>query len=477
LVMKSYPGSSHIFGEALLKVDDFLSGIPYGASFLVSEVRGAGQMKRRLEMIINEQIAPRLARKTHFGLVISALAILPLSAQEPQHNTKASGNNSDSGKSPVSESKEVKTPRSTQQTQEVSVENILAAWQLQDNSISTATFKFSLVKVESPLFGPMSVFDAIDDDDKDSLIPETLKSEINFSISGMKIACTKHSEYRDKPSSPLTTRERRIGFDGHETRLLFVKHKDMPYPMGIIRSGKVPSGMLLKDPELMPLFLACKPYAYVPSRGFSLDGAKIVERDAIYNGVEAIKLLVPNDKVVTVTSGAGTFTLTALKALYVRASDPKYADKTHTYGMTLGELKDLMELASDPKHKSDTRRAIIYVSRDKGHRILGLVEERKGVKLNEETLNYSSIDRIGWTLSGWLSTHVDPSGVPLLKMTGKVMEAGLGQPIDNSLFRPVFPVGTHLTVDNEHFMQEAGDVLRLMRVGEYGRIPGSQPAR
>jgi len=84
LVMESYPGCSHSFGESLLRVDDFLSGVPYGASFLVSEMRGAGQMKKRIERIINGQLPPRLSRTTQIVLIISALAILPLSAQEPQ---------------------------------------------------------------------------------------------------------------------------------------------------------------------------------------------------------------------------------------------------------------------------------------------------------------------------------------------------------------------------------------------------------
>ncbi len=93
LVMESYPGCSHSFGESLLRVDDFLSGVPYGASFLVSEMRGASQMKRRIEMIINEQLTPRLSRTTQIVLIIAALAILPLSAQEPQGEHSKSDRN------------------------------------------------------------------------------------------------------------------------------------------------------------------------------------------------------------------------------------------------------------------------------------------------------------------------------------------------------------------------------------------------
>ncbi len=90
LVMESYPGCSHAFGESLLRVSDYLSGVPRGATFLVSEMRGAGQMKKRIEMIVNEKLPRRLSRTMHIVLVFTALAILPLSAEEPQRESTKS---------------------------------------------------------------------------------------------------------------------------------------------------------------------------------------------------------------------------------------------------------------------------------------------------------------------------------------------------------------------------------------------------
>lgn len=93
LVMQAYPGFSRIFAESLLKVDDFLSGLPYRAPLLVSEMRGAGQMKRRIEMIVNEKLPPRLSRTIQIMLFASALAILPLSAEESQGERTISSKN------------------------------------------------------------------------------------------------------------------------------------------------------------------------------------------------------------------------------------------------------------------------------------------------------------------------------------------------------------------------------------------------
>ncbi len=473
LVMRAYSGHTHQFGEALLKVDEFLSNAAYRSPILASEMRGAGQMKTRIEMIVNEQLPPRLGRTTKLSFVIAALAILPLSAQESQPSNSESS--AKSGRADVADSVStgIVRPKATQPTQELRVEQILEGWKAYEDSMSTATFECSLLKVMSPLFASPTPFVAVDDEEEESPIPETLKSEILFSMSRNKIACTKHSEYRARGTSPLKTRERRIGFDGHETRVLNVKDDDAPLSLGSIRTGSVPSAVIALDPELRPLFLACRPYSFVPNWGYSPRDAQILDVEADYDGIKAVKILLPTNGVVTITSGAGTFTLTALKSLFARASDPRYADKTHTYGMSVDELKDLLDVASDPKRKEDTRRAIIYASRDNGHRILGVVEERKGVKFNEVSLRYVSDEKFGWRLSGWKSNSVDPSGAPLLSIAGKVVDAELGQPIHDKEFRPIFPVGTHLKVDNEYYMQQPGDVLRLLRVGEYGRVPGT----
>ncbi len=95
LVMRTYSGHTHHFGEALLKVDEFLSNAAYRCPILVSEMRGAGQMKRRIEMIVNEQLPARLPRTVHIALLVSALAILPLSTRDSSgQSDKATGNSS-----------------------------------------------------------------------------------------------------------------------------------------------------------------------------------------------------------------------------------------------------------------------------------------------------------------------------------------------------------------------------------------------
>jgi len=85
LVVKNYPGVSKSFGEALLKVADFLSDIPHEAPILVSEIRGAGQMKRRIEMVLKGQNSRRISGIAKGVLLILTLAILPLSAQDSQN--------------------------------------------------------------------------------------------------------------------------------------------------------------------------------------------------------------------------------------------------------------------------------------------------------------------------------------------------------------------------------------------------------
>ncbi len=92
LVMRTYSGYSHRFGEALLKVDEFLADTAYSSPILVSEMRGAGQMKRRIEMIVNEQLPARLPRTVQIALLVSALAILPLSTRDSSgQSNKVSG--------------------------------------------------------------------------------------------------------------------------------------------------------------------------------------------------------------------------------------------------------------------------------------------------------------------------------------------------------------------------------------------------
>jgi beta-lactamase regulating signal transducer with metallopeptidase domain len=82
LVVASYPGCSRAFGESLLKVSEFLSGIPFRAPVLVSEMRGSGHLERRISTIIDGCVPPRLPTSARFALLIVAAMVLPLSAQE-----------------------------------------------------------------------------------------------------------------------------------------------------------------------------------------------------------------------------------------------------------------------------------------------------------------------------------------------------------------------------------------------------------
>jgi beta-lactamase regulating signal transducer with metallopeptidase domain len=84
LAVASQPGSARVFGESLLKADDFLAGTPFTAPLLVSQMRGGGQLLHRIESIVAGGVPPRLSLTTKCAVIVVAICVLPLSAQERQ---------------------------------------------------------------------------------------------------------------------------------------------------------------------------------------------------------------------------------------------------------------------------------------------------------------------------------------------------------------------------------------------------------
>ena len=91
LVLATFPGTSRAFGEALLQTADFASRLRPGVPVIVSGVRGTGQMRRRIEMVLKNQLPFGLSRVAKGGLFMFALVVLPLSphAYQGDHRTAA----------------------------------------------------------------------------------------------------------------------------------------------------------------------------------------------------------------------------------------------------------------------------------------------------------------------------------------------------------------------------------------------------
>jgi hypothetical protein len=132
---------------------------------------------------------------------------------------------------------------------------------------------------------------------------------------------------------------------------------------------------------------------------------------------------------------------------------------------------NLMKLSLPARKESPGEIVIVRVDPERGYRIQSFERwEKEGVLRQEITLSYRDNDKVGWHLENW-RTSLFRSGDPVIVVTGEVAEAIINEPVSESLFEPVFPVGTHVRKFGEPFIQGPDGKLRPMKEEEYGKIP------
>lgn len=86
----------------------------------------------------------------------------------------------------------------------------------------------------------------------------------------------------------------------------------------------------------------------------------------------------------------------------------------------------------------------MYVDPERENRILSFELWRKEALRKEVTLAYKDNDEVKWHLANWRTSLFHKSGDPITTVIGKVTEVTINEPVSDSLFKPVFPVGTHV---------------------------------
>jgi beta-lactamase regulating signal transducer with metallopeptidase domain len=424
LVVETYPGSSQTIGEALLSIADFLSGIPCTTRpLLVSEMHGSGTLKRRIEMLLTNRIPHRLTHSVKGVLLVLSLAVLPLSAQESQQRAEADSTKLDEAKASTSDSGEV-GPSNSQETNNVTIEQILEAWQESRELLDTIQLHCAIERTEEVPTVPLKSDDPYSrysfDHKEEDYDFRTLKRGLEFSISGSKLGAVRRGEiWDDKLAKP---KERYVvaGFDGTQSKTFFPRSE---YHAAVVEAGPKPADTLANSIETIPIMLACRPAATLSRKDIKVEEAEIADQRTLFEGTPAIKLKI------------------------------QYPSSVHFTEPTV-PMEDLERIVD--RHRRSNPQLFLYVSRDQGHRILGMVSEYGGRKRRVNKLSYSPNDQVGWVLSGWKSDYYKQSGEPYIAIVAKVEEVAVNQPIDDSVFAPTSPAETYVQEQNEtgSFIQE-----------------------
>lgn len=80
-VLRLLPGRAGVYGDALLRTNQFLASGCVPRPMLASGVRQHGSLKRRVEMILGNEFASPLSRAMSVLLVLAAFVILPLAGK------------------------------------------------------------------------------------------------------------------------------------------------------------------------------------------------------------------------------------------------------------------------------------------------------------------------------------------------------------------------------------------------------------
>jgi beta-lactamase regulating signal transducer with metallopeptidase domain len=422
LVIETYPGSSRTIGEALLSIADFLSGITSRTPrMLMSEIQGSGILKRRIEMLLTNRSHRRLTPSVKGVLFVLSLVVLPLSAEESQKRVEVDSTKLDEAKASTSDSSEV-GPTNSQKTSNATIEQILEAWQESSELLDTIQLHCAIELTEKVPTVPLKSDDpfsrysfALKEDDFDF---RTLKRRLEFSISGSQLgAVTRGETWDDKLAKP---KERSVvaGFDGTQSKTFFPRSE---YHAALVEAGPKPADILANSIETIPIMLACRPAATLSRKNIKVEEAEIVDQRTLFEGMPAIKLKI------------------------------QYPSSVHFTEQTVS--MERLERIVD-RHRRSNPQLFLYVSRDQGHRILGMVSEYGGRKRRVDKLSYSPNDQVGWVLSGWKSDYYKQSGEPYIAIAAKVEEVAVNQPIDDSVFAPTSPAETHVQDETGSFIQE-----------------------
>lgn len=304
------------------------------------------------------------------------------------------------------------------------IEEIFSGWNNYDAAVTSAQLHCTFDRIEvlerppssKDPYQPDKESDA--DEQSDNAVPPpepgTLHRELVVSISGEKLASERNGEVWHLMSQKIVDQERKVGFDGKETRGLYYGSK---VNLGEISTGPQPTDTLNNSAEMKPFLLSFFPATFLADKkGVTKASLKIVNQDAEYSGEESMLLESPT-----------------------------------------GSEGNAIILHVDPNH---------------GYRIQSMEERIGGVKRREIKLSYKDDPAIGWIVSSWVADTFDDKALPFLTINGKVTEYSIGKDIPAETFHPVFPVGTHVNKDGDYYIQQA-DGLEPLDEDLYGMPPKS----
>jgi hypothetical protein len=307
------------------------------------------------------------------------------------------------------------------------LEEILDAWQNYDSSLETARFKCAIERTESrELFpkpiGVPAIPGPVDDDTE----PVAQKLELSVNISGEKVAYTRRGEFWEEDQLQLVQREQSFGFDGRQNWKFLGKAADpRMVDLGKIERGEDVQASILDHIEMQAIWVACSPVDFFKHCKFKVSEIQIAEKSEVHNGMNLMKLSLP----------------------------PR--------NLRFGVEAIVDEIPP-----------IVRVDPERGYRVRSFEIGRKDGSVRLEiTLSYNDNDKVGWRLDNWRTGLYSESGDPRVVVAGKVVEAIINEPVCDSLFRPVFPVGTHVRKFGKPFIQGPDGKLQPIKEEEFGKIP------
>jgi hypothetical protein len=310
----------------------------------------------------------------------------------------------------------------------VTVEEILDAWQNYDSSLETARFKCAIERTELPEPIPNPIGVPGDEDTE----PVKLLLELSVNIFGEKVALTRRGEaLGDEDATKVghelkvVQREQSFGFDGRQNWGFSGQVGSRFVGLGKIELGAEAQGAILEDIEMQAIWVACSPLDFFKHEKFKVSEIKIAEKSEVYNGMNLMKLSLP----------------------------PR--------NLRFGVVAIVDEIPP-----------IVRVEPERGYRVRSFEIGRKDGSVRLEiTLSYKDYDKVGWRLGNWRTSLFSKSGDPRIVVTSEVAEAIINEPVSDSLFKPVFPVGTHVRKFGEPFIQGPDGKLQPMKEEEFGKIP------
>jgi len=247
-----------------------------------------------------------------------------------------------------------------------------------------------------------------------------LVSYLTFSMDNGRFARTSKGDRWD-PSTASTVRTRFDAcFDGHQYRTL-LDESSIPFALGAIENTDHPGEQLTVGTTAIPFLLSYSPLRLLSSLGYQT--RRIVEKDVneYHNGVECKVLEVPR-------------------------------------GNSAWE-------------------GLVYVDSSIDYLPVRFVASYEDILMQDISMSYKPNESVGWVVSDWESKYFGRTGEIERSVTGHVTAVSINKPLEDSLFKLQFPVGSNIVWDKkdgkEFYIQNPNGELRPISRKEYGAMPRS----